>query len=68
MAVKSKKQWIANSLKIKNIFVDGAAKKIKKNLAKAFYLLELSLFRVTFQKGDLVAVCDSKKRLRLRVV
>jgi glutamate 5-kinase len=62
MAVKSKKQWIANSLKIKgNIFVDTGAAKIIKKSGKSLLPVGIKSISGNFQKGDLVAVCDSKK-------
>ena len=59
---KSKKQWIANSLKIKgNIFVDTGAAKIIKKSGKSLLPVGIKSISGNFQKGDLVAVCDSKK-------
>ena len=60
--IKSKKQWIANSSKVKGkLIVDLGARKVIKNSGKSLLPIGIKSFDGIFQKGDVVAICDSKK-------
>ena len=59
-AVKSKKQWIANSLKTKGkLIVDTGAKKVIKKSGKSLLPIGIKSISGNFQKGDMVTICDS---------
>tara|TARA_X000000368_G_scaffold410098_1_gene393057 strand:- start:2787 stop:3728 length:942 start_codon:yes stop_codon:yes gene_type:complete len=61
-AIKSKKQWIANSLKIKGkIIVDAGAAKIINKSGKSLLPIGIKSISGNFQKGDLVAICNPQK-------
>ena len=61
-AIKSKKQWIANSLKIKGkIIVDAGAAKIINKSGKSLLPIGIKSISGNFHKGDLVAICNPKK-------
>jgi len=60
LAINSKKQWIANSLKIKGkIIVDAGAKKVIKQSGKSLLPVGIKSISGEFKKGDLLAICSS---------
>ena len=60
-AISSKKQWIANSLKIKGkIIIDSGAKKIIQKSGKSLLPVGIKSISGVFQKGDMVTICSSK--------
>tara|TARA_B100001057_G_scaffold188489_1_gene189306 strand:+ start:897 stop:2000 length:1104 start_codon:yes stop_codon:yes gene_type:complete len=62
LGVKSKKQWIANSLKAKGrLVVDQGAKKVIKNSGKSLLPVGIKSTSGVFKKGDMVSICDTKK-------
>ena len=62
LGVKSKKQWIANSLKVKGkIIVDQGAKKVIENSGKSLLPVGIKSTFGIFKKGDMVSICDMKK-------
>jgi len=61
-AVGSKKQWIANSLKVKGkIFIDAGAKKVLKKSGKSLLPIGIKSIEGNFQKGDMLIICSSTK-------
>ena len=61
-AVKSKKQWIANSLKAKGkLYVDFGAKKVIKKSGKSLLPIGIKSIEGSFQKGDMLIICSSDK-------
>ena len=61
-AIKSKKQWIANSLKIKGkLIVDIGAKKVIKKSGKSLLPIGIKSIEGNFQKGDMLIICGSNK-------
>ena len=61
-AVKSKKQWIANSLKAKGkLYVDFGAKKVIKKSGKSLLPIGIRSIEGSFQKGDMLIICSSDK-------
>ena len=61
-AVKSKKQWIANSLKIKGrLIIDLGAKKVIKKSGKSLLPVGIKSIEGNFQKGDMLIICGANK-------
>ena len=59
-AVRSKKQWIANSLKIKgSLIIDAGAKNVIKKSGKSLLPVGIQSISGNFHKGDMVTICDS---------
>ena len=62
-AVKSKKQWIANSLKVKgSVVIDMGAKKVIKKSGKSLLPIGIKSISGNFKKGDMVTICDSNNK------
>ena len=62
-AVKSKKQWIANSLKVKgSVVIDMGAKKVIKKSGKSLLPIGVKSISGNFKKGDMVTICDSNNK------
>lgn len=62
-AINSKKQWIANSLKIKGkIIIDAGAKKVIKQSGKSLLPVGIKSISGEFKKGDLLAICGSNNQ------
>ena len=58
-SIKSKKQWIANSLKIKGkIVIDAGAKKVISKSGKSLLPIGITSVNGNFHKGDMVACFD----------
>ena len=58
----SKKQWIANSLKVKGkIYIDAGAKKVLKKSGKSLLPIGIKSIEGNFQKGDMLIICSSTK-------
>ena len=59
-AVRSKKQWIANSLKIKgSLIIDAGAKNVIEKSGKSLLPVGIKSISGNFHKGDMVTICDS---------
>ena len=62
-AVKSKKQWIANSLKVKgSVIIDAGAKKVIKKSGKSLLPIGIKSISGSFKKGDMVTICDTNDK------
>ena len=60
-AVKSKKQWIANSLKVKgSVIIDAGAQKIIKKSGKSLLPIGVKSISGNFKKGDMVTISDAR--------
>ena len=62
-AVKSKKQWIANSLKVKgSVIIDAGAKKVIRKSGKSLLPVGIKSISGNFKKGDMVTICDTNNK------
>ena len=62
-AIKSKQQWIANSLKIKGkILIDAGAKKVISKSGKSLLPIGITSITGNFHRGDLVACFDKNNK------
>ncbi len=59
-SVGSKKQWIANSSKVKGkIYIDSGAKKVIKKSGKSLLPIGIKSIEGNFEKGDMLIICST---------